>query len=331
MGVTSGALVKGQEDWYKVELAGGRIVSIAFTAGEDADGDMSITLLSPEESEIWSQADIGPGVTESASGLTGSSASGIYYIVVAHGQGSYTIELSQASQNDADTGGDAGDGMEDALKIETGMSVSAQIGDLDYEDWYAFDVPDGHILKVAFTPDEDADGQMSIKLFSPDQSEIWSQSDVGPMATQSVSQMMGSSSGGVYYLKVYGGRGSYGIDLFLDEQDDAGSGEDAGDRPEDALPIYAEATLPGQIGDFDHEDWYQFAPEVGLTISFTPAEAASGPMTVQVFGPDGTEIWSQQDAGPGATAAFDITEVAGEPYYIQISGSQGSYTIELYY
>jgi hypothetical protein len=206
------------------------------------------------------------------------------------------------------------------------MGLSTGVLTNDDEDWYKFDVPDGHVLSVAFIPGEDAE-PMDAALFTPDQEEIWRKWSVGPTVTKSVSKVMSSSSGGTYYVSVAAGYGSYSIELASQSQNDAESGGDAGDKVVNALEVQTGLTFSGQIGDFDEEDWYKFTPTVGQTVSFTPGEDAE-PMDVALFTPDQEGIWRKWGVGPTATVAFEITEVVGEGYYIQVSGS-GSYTIEI--
>ena len=200
------------------------------------------------------------------------------------------------------------------------MGLSTGVLTNDDEDWYKFDVPDGHVLSVAFTPGEDTG---HVALFTLDQEEIWGKW-VGPTETKSVSKVMSSSSGGTYYVSVSAGYGSYSIELALQSQNDADSGGDAGDKVVNALEVQTGLTFSGQIGDFDEEDWYKFTPTVGQTVSFTPGEDVGH---VALFTPDQEEIWEKW-VGPTETVVFEITEVVGEGYYIQVSGS-GSYTIEI--
>ncbi|MEA3459383.1 MAG: pre-peptidase C-terminal domain-containing protein [Chloroflexota bacterium] len=326
MGLSTGVLTEDDEDWYKFEVPNEHILSLSFTPGEDAE-PMDVYLLDPDQHEIWSEEYVGPRVTKSVSKLMSSSSGGTYYVQVRGGYGSYTIELSSESQNDVDSGGDAGDKVADALEVKTEQTFSGQIGDFDEEDWYRFEVPNEHILSLSFTPSEDAE-PMDVYLLDPDQHEIWSEEYVGPRVTKSVSKLMSSSSGGTYYVQVRGGYGSYTIELSSESQNDVDSGGDAGDKVADALEVKTEQTFSGQIGDFDEEDWYRFTPSVGQTISFTPSEDAES-MDVYLLDPDQHEIWSEEYVGPTVTKTFEITEVVGEPYYIQVSFGSGSYTIEI--
>ncbi|MEA3344834.1 MAG: hypothetical protein U9Q78_01075, partial [Chloroflexota bacterium] len=124
------------------------------------------------------------------------------------GYGSYSIELSSESQNDADSGGDAGDKVANALEVETGLTFSGQFGDFDEEDWYRFTPSVGQT--ISFTPSEDAE-PMDVYLLDPDQNEIWYKGDIGPTVTKTfeITEVVGEP----YYIQVSFGSGSYTIEI----------------------------------------------------------------------------------------------------------------------
>ena len=216
-------------------------------------------------------------------------------------------------------------GPAEATEIPVGLSTGVLTN--DDEDWYKFEVPNGHVLSVAFTPAEDAQ-PTDVSLFTPDQEEIWWDYGVGPTVTKSATKVMNTDSGGTYYVRVSGGHGSYSIELSSQSQDDADSGGDAGDKAVDALEVQTGLAFSGQLGDFDEEDWYKFTPTEGQIVSFTPGEDAE-PANVSLFTSDQEEIWWEYGVGPTVTAAFEITEVVGGAYYIQVAYGSGSYTIEI--
>jgi len=327
MGLSIGVLTNDEdEDWYKFEVPHGHVLSVAFTPAEDVE-PMDVSLFTPDQEEIWWEYGVGPTVTQSTTGVMNSSSGGTYYVRVSAGYGSYSIELSSRSQDDSDSGGDAGDKVVDALEVQMGLAFSGQLGDFDEEDWYKFEVPHGHVLSVAFTPAEDAE-PMDVSLFTPDQEEIWWEYGVGPTVTKSTTGVMNSSSGGTYYVRVSAGYGSYSIELSSRSQDDADSGGDAGDKVVDALEVQMGLAFSGQLGDFDEEDWYKFTLTEEQMVSFTPGEDAE-PMDVSLFTPDQEEIWWEYGVGPTVTVGFEITEVVRGSYYIQVAYGSGSYTIEI--
>ncbi|MEA3407596.1 MAG: hypothetical protein U9R48_05905 [Chloroflexota bacterium] len=331
MGQFAGILGEDDQDWYKFEVPNGHLLNVAFTPDEDAES-MTVSLLDPDQDEIWYEGGIGPTVTKQVSKLMSSSSGGTYYVGVQYGTGGYNLELSSQSQNDADSGGDAGDEVVDALEVESDRVLSGRIGDFDEKDWYKFDVANGHLLNVAFTPDKDAES-MTVSLLDPDQNEIWYEGGIGPTVTKQVSKLMSSSSGGVYYVGVQYGNGGYSLELSSQSQNDADSGGDAGDEEVDALEVGTDLTFSGQIGDFDEEDWYWFIPKVGQTVNFSPDEDAES-MTVSLLDPDQNEIWYEGSIGPGMTKTFEfgqdvLSGFEGERYYIRVVYGSGSYSVEI--
>ncbi|MBS3753682.1 MAG: hypothetical protein KGY46_09890, partial [Anaerolineales bacterium] len=189
MGTLNGTLDEGAEDWYAFEVPDGHVLNVKFTAGEDAES-MNVQLLEPDQNMIWQERNMGPTVAQSTRQVMSSSSGGTYYIVVSGGYGEYTIELAAESQDDAGSGGDAGDRVADALQVEIGeQSFSGEVADFDAEDWYAFEVPDGHVLNVKFTAGEDAES-MNVQLLEPDQNMIWQERNIGPTVAQSTRQVM---------------------------------------------------------------------------------------------------------------------------------------------
>ena len=209
MGLSTGVLTNDDEDWYKFEVPNGHVLSVAFTPAEDAQ-PTDVSLFTPDQEEIWWKYGVGPTVTKSATKVMNTDSGGTYYARVSGGYGSYSIELSSQSQDDAQSGGDAGDKVVDALEVQTGLAFSGQLGDFDEEDWYKFEVPNGHVLSVAFTPAEDAQ-PTDVSLFTPDQEETWWELSVGPTVT--VAFEITEVVGGPYYIQVAYGSGSYTIEI----------------------------------------------------------------------------------------------------------------------
>ncbi len=170
-----------------------------------------------------------------------------------------------------------------------------------------------------------------MQVLDPDLGEIWYENDIAPTLTAEMTRIMGSDSGGSYYVGVRYGKGSYTLALTIENQDDAGSGGDASDEPLYALEVEP-GSYSGLIGDYDEVDWYTFAVGDGqvLSLSFTAGEDAEE-MSVQVLDPDLGEIWYENDIAAGATEtfSFDSEDLAatGESYYLGVRYGRGSYTV----
>jgi hypothetical protein len=214
----------------------------------------------------------------------------------------------------------------EAMEISRGM-VRGDLAEAENEDYYKLEVPHGHILKLAFTPDEEGES-MFLELKNFERENVWYSGSVAPGVTKSRRVMMNSSSGGTYYIKVYGGSGRYEFELFTESQNDAGSAGDAGDRITKALQIEPGRSFSGELGGFDKGDWYRFTPVEGQLISFTHGEEG-GSMLIDLKNFERKDVWFSGSVAPGVTKSFRISEVVMPPYFIKIYSGSGKYTFEI--
>ena len=314
------------EDWYQFEIPPGYILNLALTPDPDAEA-MNFSLRNFERSEIWYFDKVTPGVTKSKRVITNSLSGSNYYLVAYEGQGTYTFDISAVSQNDADSGADAGDKIARANKIQTGRSFSGELGGLDEEDWYQIAVPNGHILEFSFTPEADGNS-MKFSLFNQERNEVWRTAEITPGVTKSGRLLMNSTSGGTYFIKAFEGGGLYRMDLHTKNQNDAGSGTDAGDRIAMALEIKTGRLLFGELGGLDEEDWYMFERQNGEKISFT-CDKDSEAMKLALRTLENQQFGYSAELYPGMTKSFEIPPNIKPPYYIRIFDGEGQYSIRL--
>ncbi|MFW6135983.1 MAG: pre-peptidase C-terminal domain-containing protein [Chloroflexota bacterium] len=90
MGTLTDSLDEGAEDWHAFEVPDGHVLSVSFTAGDDAKG-LNVHLFDPDQNELWQEWDVGSGETESVE--IAEVAAGTYSIRVSGGSGSYTVQL----------------------------------------------------------------------------------------------------------------------------------------------------------------------------------------------------------------------------------------------
>lgn len=329
-GVSTGRLFERDLDWFKFDVPNGFIFELSFTPGEDAS-PTDVSVLTPDLDLLWREFNVGPTVTESVRQIMSSSSGGTYYVRVEEATGSYKIELTMESQNDAVSGGDAGDRLVDSVLVPLGSTFSGQIGNFDQEDWFKFQIPNGHVFDLKFTSGEDAD-PIDVSLFDRNQELIWREFNVGPTVSKSERRIMGNSTGGVYYMMAGESTGTYSVDISSQSQNDAGSGSDAGGKIVDALEITLESTVSGQIGDFDEEDWYKISVPTGrtFTLTFTPGRDAQ-PTDLFLYDPDQSLVWQKFNVGPTVahTAEPILNNFTGGTYYVRIYEAVGSYTLDI--
>jgi hypothetical protein len=330
-GVLSGALsAEDRQDFFRFELDAGHILNLDFTAGDDSEL-LKVALRDFEGNELWNSGETGPGVIRSTRMLMNNLSGGIYYAEVHSGIGPYKLDLFIENQNDAGSGTDAGDRITKALAINPNSSFIGEMGGFDQEDWYRFDIPRGHILKLAFGPDESS-RSMKFSLRSFEHSEVWYSGVVLPGETKLKHVMMNTTSGGTYYLEAYYGDGRYGFDIYLQKQNDAAAGTDAGDKMADALKIVPGHSYSGELGGYDEKDWYRFEMPAGsiLTVALTNNKDSEA-MSFSFRNVDGIEIWRSEALLPGMTASRRMitNNTTGGIYFMEAFDGTGAYEFEI--
>lgn len=315
-----------EEDWYVFPVMDGQVLDIAFTAGPDAE-DLNVVLLDSMRTEVWGEHDIAATMVKSVRYVTNATSGGSYYIHIYGSAGSYTLDLSSAAQNDAGSGGDAGNTRGDAVPIRVGLSLGGQLGDTDSEDWYAFDVSDGEIISLSFTTGQDAEN-LSVEMYSPSHDILMGEYWQGFRMSTSYRHVTSHSSGGIYYLRVFGDGGTYLMQLAATMQNDADSGIDAGDNAPDAVEIDAPGTFTGELGGDDVEDWYALALPRGGAVEFSFAghKGASG-FSVVILDPTRNEMCGEYDLADGQKMSCgDMSGTADEVWYIRVYSGNGTYS-----
>ncbi len=330
-GVLTGTLSEeDRQDYFRYELDAGNILNLDFTAGDDSEL-LKVALRDFEGNELWNSGETGAGVTRSTRMLMNNLSGGIYYAVVYSGIGPYKLDLFIESQNDAASGTDAGDLITKALAIQPNSSFLGEMGGFDEEDWYRFDIAPGHILKLAFGPSENSEA-MKFSLRSFEHSEVWYSGVVPPGETMLKRVMMNTTSGGTYYLEAYNGGGRYAFDIYIEKQNDAASGNDAGDKMADALKIIPGRSYFGELGGYDENDWYRFDMPAGSILKMVLTnDKDGGPMKFSFRNVDGNEIWQSEEVLPGMTASTRMmtNNTTGGVYFLEASDGSGPYEFEI--
>ena len=327
MGKISGRLSEDdQADYFKFDVPSGTILNLDFTPDENSEA-MKISLRNSERTEIWYSDKITPGVTKSKRVMMNTMSGGTYYLAAFDGRGLYTFEIRTESQNDADSGTDAGDEISEAIEIKPGLSYSGELGGLDEEDWYRFQIPDGHVLELAITPAPKSN-PLKFSVLNNARKEVLHSGEVAPGVTESDRLLMNSTSGGTYFLKSFHGSGIYRIDLYTKSQNDAESGTDAGDRIKKAIKVKSGRSFAGELGGLDVEDWYAFESEKAEKLNFS-CDSEGEPMELALRTLEQREAGYSAEIFPGVTKSLEIPEDIKPPYIIRISGGRGKYRIEL--
>ncbi len=331
-GILTGTLSgEDRQDYFRFELASGSILNLDFTAGDDSE-NLKIALRDFEGNELWNSGETSAGAVKSTRMLMNNLSGGIYYAVVHSGIGPYKLDLNLETQNDAGLGTDAGDKITKALAIEPGSPFFGEMGAFDEEDWYRFDIPAGHILKLSFTPNASSEA-MKFSLRSFERSEVWYSGVVPAGETRPKRVMMNNASGGTYYLQAYYGSGHYGFEIFIESQNDAASGTDAGDKIAEAFKIRPGRSYSGELGGYDESDWYRFDIPAGSVLKMTLSNyTESTPMSFSFRNADGVEVWRLDDIPPGDknTTRMLVNNTTGGIYFLEAFDGSGPYEFKIY-
>ena len=331
MGVLNGALSENdRQDYFRFELDAGNILDLDFTPGDEAE-NLKVALRNFEGSELWNSGETNSGIVKSTRMMMNNSSGGIYYAVVYSGIGPYQLDLFVESQNDGDSGTDAGDRITKALDLQAGGSYLGELGGFDENDWYRFDIPAGHILNLAFTPKQSAES-MKFSLRSFERSEIWYSGAVLPGERKPKRVVMNNTSGGTYYLEVSYGSGQYEFEIFTESQNDAGSQTDAGDKISEALKVEPGRGYSGELGGYDESDWYRFGIPAGSVLKMTLSNYKEGePIKFSFRNAKRDGIWHLEGTSPGRTepTRIVINNSAGGTYFLEAFYGSGPYEFEV--
>ena len=331
-GILTGTLSEeDRQDYFRFELGPGSILNLDFTAGDDSE-NLKIALRDFEGNELWNSGATDATDIKSTRMLLNNMSGGIYYAVVHSGIGPYKLDLIIETQNDAGLGADAGDKITKALAIEPGSPFFGEMGAFDEEDWYQFDIPAGHILKLSFTPNVGSEA-MKFSLRSFESSEVWYSGVVPAGETRPRRVMMNNSSGGTYYLQAYYGSGPYEFEIFTESQNDAASGTDAGDKIAEALKIIPGRSYSGELGGYDENDWYRFDIPAGSVLKMTLSNYKEGtPMKFSFRNVDGVEVWRSGELLPGVknTTRMLVNNTTGGIYFMEAFDGSGSYEFGIF-
>lgn len=161
------------EDWYMFSVCEGQTIDITMTPTEDYDLeilDNTATVIASSYNSDTTSESISYIATETIN----------YYMRIfakdETGEGTYTMDIELQGHNDANSGRDAGDTIDDALQIIPG-EYCGFLGFTDLVDWYAFQVDAGQGIRAAIEVPIQSD--YNLWLYTPDDNLVHSASHYG--------------------------------------------------------------------------------------------------------------------------------------------------------
>ncbi|MDP6318087.1 MAG: hypothetical protein QF500_01700 [Candidatus Thalassarchaeaceae archaeon] len=272
-------------DYFGFNLSSNTGISAQLTSPSGADFDLK--LYSSSGSLIDSSASTSvDDVTSNGTAVGGTSV----YVEVERwsGSGQYTLEVwifstagqPGSNQDDAGSGTDAGADASTAISLTTpNATIEGWISDQwDSTDWYSVSVPSDHFIYVDMVDFANASFYGSlIRLYDSSSSPL----DYDYGTSWSTISSNGTFVGGTtVYIEIYSysDEGHYNFTYGFGStssqpganQDDAGTGGDAGNAAASATNISVPSTGGNYTGwvssNWDQDDWYRIAVPVNHTI-----------------------------------------------------------------
>jgi hypothetical protein len=197
-----------------------------------------------------------------------------------------------SNQNDIGYNVDAGNKIVGSLNIYIGEPIDDKPGrgrtgtlepdNNDDQDWYRFMVCEGQTI------------QTSVASSQGYTAELY---DIN---AEAIGTSYTAQETGMYFVKVYAnegaGNGAYTLNLALSGQNDAGTGDDAGDSYSGATTI-SPGSYVGYMDSTDVEDWYKFQvnSNQGIFVHVEPLEKSD--YDIHLYNPSGELVHSAQYYG----------------------------------
>jgi hypothetical protein len=310
------------DDYFKIAVSSGQIVTVSMTPPSDSDFDLYI--YDTNQSQVDSST-LGGSQTDTVEAT--ASASGYFYIYVYHysGTGTYSMTVTVtgggATQNDMGTGTDAGNSIGAATTIVAG-SGTGYIDSTDTADYYKVSVSSGQTVRATMTPPSGSD--FDLKLYDTNQSQVAS-STLGGSSTDTVTGT--TTTSGYFYIYVYrySGSGTYSMTVTVTggaTQNDMGTGGDAGNSIGAATTITA-GSGTGYIDSMDTADYYKVSVTSGQTISASMTPPSGSDFDLKLYDTNQSQVDSST-LGGSQTDTVEATASASGYFYIYVYRYSGS-------
>jgi hypothetical protein len=319
----------------------------------NTSADLDLYLYDSNQTTLaYSYFDNPETVSGNSSSISGTT---IYYNVVAYsGNDLYynlTIGIANLSdspafnQNDANSGGDAGDDFSTALGLpnDNGTYYGWISESLDTDDIYSVQIPSGYAIEVNLSWNNSAN-DFDLGLYDGAQSMIDSSTSDNPETVESGSTDVSNST--VYVLVQSsagwwgtGGEGNYTLEITLVNQsevpglnqNDAYTGEDAGDEYSNATPLVNATPVfsiwPGYVDSgSDEYDYYQVYVPVdhGITVELSPGYGQSNWLALTLYDSANSQVDYDYYSNPQTVSTNGTgSNLGGSNVVIEVSAYNG--------
>jgi transcription elongation factor Elf1 len=265
-------------DYYRVDLNAGQTLKIKLDTNL-AGSNITLKLFDNQTNELWSSGLVGPDVTLYHNYTVNQTPISPYYLgVFPEVTGNlYTLKTTIISQNDAASGNDAPDNIENALEIYGG-TITGFLADMDVDDFYKFKVNPARIIKFNFSTMEDS-SPVNFDVYNDLSNKIKIIQDLSAGNYVEYQYTTNNNGTRTFYIgtNLGGGIGNYSISVDIQAQEDAQTYTDAGDNLTHPTPLTTAGTYNGWLASgkagFDEVDVYNITVPVGnntFYINITP-------------------------------------------------------------
>ncbi len=302
---------RDNNDYYLINLEEGQLITLQLISPGNASYNLS--LLNPHHSSRGSSTT--QGDTKTLDYVADSSGSWYIRISRSSGEGEYQLSVDIEDQNDAGSGQDAGSSYQKAIPISTG-TITGLLKAGDNDDYYSISLEEGQLITLQLISPGNASYNLS--LLNPNRSSRGSSTTQGNVKTLDYV----ANSSGSWYIKISrsSGEGEYQLLVDIQNQDDAGSGQDAGDSYQEAIPI-SSGTFTGLLKAGDNADYYSISLQKGQQISLEFTIPGNASYNLSLLNPHHSSRGSS--TAQGDTKTLDYVADSTGTWYIKVSRSSG--------
>jgi len=308
-------------DYYSISLEEGQQITLQLTIPGNAS--YGISLLTPT-----THYDRGSVTTQGGMKTLDyvADSTGTWYIRITRssGEGDYQLSIDIQDQNDAASGQDAGKSTQEAIPVSPG-TITGFLKAGDECDYYSIDLEEGQQITLQLTIPGNA--SYGISLLTPT-----THYDRGSVTTQGGMKTLDyvADSTGTWYIKVSlsSGEGDYQLAIDIQDQNDAESGQDAGDSYQGAIPI-STGTITGLLKAGDNVDYFSIDLEEGQQITLQLTIPGNAQYSISLWNPNhnsrGSSITQRE------IKILDYVADSTGTWYIKVSLSsgEGDYQLEV--
>ena len=304
------------EDMYAVEIEKGQIIHARLST--ESAGRFYVSFKKENGSILGgsSCSKGSPGLIDYCTDFTGP-----IYVRASRssGEGLYELDVSVRDQDDAGSGEDAGEQIESSIAIQPG-AISGELKHSDDTDFYSVEATKGQIIYAQLSTESDGKFHVS---FKKENGSVIGGSSCSKGSPGLIDYCIDYT--GPIYVRVSrsSGEGLYELSVVVSDQNDADSGEDAGETPEDGTQITM-GSVSGTLKLADNEDWFVFSAVSGEIISLEsdPAEGLTYHLSLKYSSRDSLMTADSVTVGTDANGIVFCTKNTGN-HYIRVSRSSG--------